>query len=199
VNLLAHAFLANGDPNRIVGQLCGDFVRGADLAQFPTGIQSGILCHRAVDSFTDQHPTTLQAKRLFKPPHRRYAGIVIDVAYDHFLASDWSAFSKIPLDEYTQGVYRSLRDQQALLPPAMQRLTRLLEQEDTLSRNTERAHIDLTIKRIAARRERLSALAHATDALWAVEPQLKDVFYSFFPQLVSYTREFQTEQIDGLR
>jgi len=195
VNLLAHAFLADGNPDRIVGQLCGDFVRGSDLSSYPVLIQAGIRCHRAVDSFTDQHTDNRNARNLFLPPHRRFAGIAVDVIYDHFLATDWDRYSEVPLQEYTALVKESLADQLDLLPAGLQRFKSLLDQEDTLYRNHDRDHIDLTLQRISSRRRSLEPLATIAPVVRVHEQALKQSFDSFFPQLVSYTRTYQKKLV----
>lgn len=200
VNLLAHAFLADGDPDRIVGQLCGDFVRGSDLSAFAVAIQAGIQSHRAVDSFTDKHPENIAARNLFEPPHRRFAGIAVDVVYDYFLANDWQKYTDIPLQEYTALVTRSLQEQFQVLPDGLQRFTGLLEAEDTLYRNLQRSHIELTLQRIAGRRKSLAPLATIAPHVWQQEPALRRSFDGFFPQLISYTRSYQkklaTQKLD---
>ncbi len=194
MNLLAHALLANGDPDRIVGQLCGDFVRGSHLDAFPAAIQAGIRCHRAVDSYTDKHPINLQARNLFEKPYRRFAGIVVDVAYDHFLANEWQRYHDAALASYTAGVSEALSARHDLLPEGLQRFSALLEAEDTLQRNLHRDHIELTLQRISQRRKSLAPLAGVAASLWANEAALKQMFDHFFPQLVSYTYEYQQQQ-----
>jgi len=191
VNVLAHAFLANGDPDRIVGQLCGDFVRGSDLSAYPTPVQFGIRCHRSVDTFTDQHADNLAARNLFEAPHRRFAGIAVDVIYDHFLARDWEVYSDVPLQEYTALVSTSLAARYEILPQGLQRFKGLLDVEDTLYLNLQRDHIDLTLQRISGRRKSFSALATISPLLWAQEQELKRLFDRFFPQLLSYTLTYQ--------
>ena len=190
MNLLAHAFLADGVPDRIVGQLCGDFVRGSDLGDFPALIQVGIRCHRAVDSFTDKHADNLAARNLFDPPHRRFAGIAVDVIYDYFVANDWHQYSDVPLQQYTELTQVSLQAQYDILPAGLQRFAQLLEVEDTLYLNRQREHIELTLARIAGRRKSLAPLATIAPLLWSHEQALKRSFDSFFPKLVSYTHSY---------
>ena len=191
VNLLAHAFLANGDPDRIVGQLCGDFVRGSDLEAYAASIQAGIRCHRAVDTCTDKHPDNIAARNLFEPPHRRFAGIAVDVIYDHFLACDWQQYSDVPLPEYTALVTQCLESRFEVLPEGLQRFKGLLEVENTLYRNLYRDHIGLTLQRIASRRKSMAPLATIEPLVWQHEQSLKRSFERFFPQLVSYTITYQ--------
>jgi len=88
LNYLAHAYLSFDQPEIIVGNLISDFVKGKKKFDYPPGIQKGIALHRAIDTFTDSHPATKEAKEVFRPHYRLYAGAFIDVAYDHFLAND---------------------------------------------------------------------------------------------------------------
>lgn len=195
VNFLAHAFLANGDTDAIVGQLCGDFVRGADLSRFPHGIASGIRVHRAIDSYTDQHPLNLQARELFDAPYRRYAGIITDVAYDHYLALDWQHYCDTPLPDYAQLVQRALLARHELLPESLQNFSTYLESENILQNNTSRAHIEITLERISRRRASMSVLGGAAPSLWRNSAALKALFDDFFPQLISYSSELHTKSI----
>jgi len=191
VNFLAHVFLANSDPDSIVGQLCGDFIRGSDLDHFPAAVVRGIKVHRAVDSFTDKHPVNLQARQLFSAPHRRYAGIITDVAYDHYLALDWRNYSDIPLQEYSTLVDQSLSSRFAVLPESLQRFAPYLQSEKILQNNIHRAHIELTLERISLRRKSMAPLATAAPSLWLNNDQLKYHFDRFFPELIEYTKGVQ--------
>ena len=195
MNLLAHAFLAHGDTDRIVGQLCGDFVRGSNLSEFPEAIQAGIRCHRAIDTYTDQHELNLQARNLFEAPYRRFAGIVVDVIYDHFLASEWDNYSDVPLHSYTATVAQALSQHRSILPAGLKNFSKLHESEGTLHRNLDRDHIELTLQRIASRRRSLAPLSTVAANLWDREHALKRIFDCFFPQLISYTLSYQNQQL----
>ena len=194
VNLLAHAFLARGDADRIVGQLCGDFVRGSDLSAYPEAIQAGIRCHRAIDTYTDHHELNLQARNLFSAPYRRFAGIVVDVIYDYFLANEWDNYCDIPLHNYTDMVARALSQHRSVLPTGLRNFSELHASEGTLHRNLDRDHIELTLQRIASRRQSLGPLSTVATTLWDKEHALKHIFDCFFPQLISYTLSYQNQQ-----
>jgi hypothetical protein len=78
MNYLAHAYLSFGIPAITVGNLISDFVKGKQKLSYPPEIQRGIVLHRAIDSFTDTHPVTRQAKVYFKEPYGGYAGPLVD-------------------------------------------------------------------------------------------------------------------------
>lgn len=88
--------------------MISDFVKGKARFDFPTGIQQGIQLHRAIDQFTDQHEMTRQAKEVFRPYYRLYSGAIVDVLYDHFLATDPEEFNAASLFDFTQETYQQL-------------------------------------------------------------------------------------------
>ena len=96
--------------------MISDFVKGKKQFDFPSEIQKGIILHRAIDQFTDQHPVTREAKEFFRPHYRLYAGAFIDVVYDHFLATDENEFSEQSLIQFSQDVY-SILDQNSKWMP----------------------------------------------------------------------------------
>ena len=86
MNFLAHFHLAWPDEGLIAGGLEGDFYKGPLRDDLPEAVARGVQLHRAIDAYTDQHPA-LKELRAELPPHlRRFAGIVIDLSFDHFLS-----------------------------------------------------------------------------------------------------------------
>jgi len=88
-----------------VGNLISDFVKGKKKFDFPPGIQNGITLHRAIDTFTDAHEATKKAKEFFRPHYRLYAGALVDVIFDHFLAGDENEFTETFLHDFSLQVY----------------------------------------------------------------------------------------------
>ena len=96
--------------------MISDFVKGKKKFDYPVDIQKGIALHRAIDTFTDAHPATKEAKEIFRPDYRLYSGAFIDVVYDHFLATDENEFSEESLFHFSQQVYSILSEHQQWLP-----------------------------------------------------------------------------------
>ena len=153
----------------------------------------GIHVHRAVDSFTDKHALNLAARALFESPHRRYAGIICDVVYDHFLALDWNRYSDVPLADYATLVDESLQRRAPVLPERLRDFMPFLASEKILQKNTEQSHIDLTLERISMRRKSMAPLATASPVLWANRDALYEIFNQFFPLLIAHTRQVQEQ------
>jgi acyl carrier protein phosphodiesterase len=88
VNHLAHALLAGPNDDVLLGSLLGDFWRGAPDPGWPEGVRAGVVLHRKIDVYTDSHPLVAAARSHFGTPWRRYAGILIDIYFDHVLVRE---------------------------------------------------------------------------------------------------------------
>ena len=88
MNFLAHAVLSFENPELMVGNFIADFVKGNDYLQYQDPVKRGILLHRDIDQFTDQHPTVRLSKSRLYDAFGHYAGVIVDMYYDHFLAAN---------------------------------------------------------------------------------------------------------------
>ena len=101
MNYLAHIYLADhGSEKLLLGNFLGDFVRKSEEPAYEDTIRQGIHMHRKIDSFTDSHPIFLISRRRVSDLNRRYAGVLVDMFYDHFLAKNWQGYSGIHLEKY---------------------------------------------------------------------------------------------------
>jgi acyl carrier protein phosphodiesterase len=117
MNLLAHAYLSFGNEQVLVGNLISDYVKGSAQYNFPKGIQQGIQLHRKIDTFTDVHESTKVLKNLFTQHYRLYAGAIVDVVYDYFLANDELHFpNNATLQSFTQKTYAQLQNNTKYFP-----------------------------------------------------------------------------------
>ena len=116
MNFLAHAYLSFGNEEILVGNMISDFVKGKAQYDFIENVQKGIALHRRIDDYTDTHDAVKKAKEYYRPSYRLYSGPFIDILFDHFLANDQSCFKTGELNEFTQGVYRTLNQYSSHLP-----------------------------------------------------------------------------------
>jgi acyl carrier protein phosphodiesterase len=142
-----------------------------------------------VDVFTDAHPIVLRSKRRIRPPHRRYAPVLVDVFYDHFLAVHWDRYSPVPLPEFTRSVYADLAEWHSRLPEPMAGATRRMAEQDWLGSYAEIDGIREVLQRMSRRLKRENPLAAATEALLAEYEGLEADFFAFFPELAAAVRD----------
>jgi acyl carrier protein phosphodiesterase len=191
VNYLAHLFLSERTPESFIGNLLGDFIKGSSKYLYPDEIRKGIELHQKIDTYTDSHQIFRSSKRLISPNRRRFAGVMIDVFYDHFLAKNWLDYSEIPLLDFSGRVYQVLQDNHNILPESLQRILPEIIAQDWLTSYKEVPAIDNTLKRISARIKRTNNLADGVEELKFNYQQLESDFSAFFPDLINYTKTSQ--------
>ena len=191
MNYLAHIYLAGEQPDAIVGNLMGDFVKGRLTATtLAPALLSGINLHRKIDTYTDTHPLFRQSKQRLRPELRRYSGILVDIFYDHFLVQHWSCYSAQPLREFIDEVYALLRQRYALLPERMQRSIHHMLANDLLMSYRELAGIERALQGLERRLKRPSQLAAGVLDLQACYAELESDFSLFFPQLIAFVEHY---------
>lgn len=116
MNYLAHAYLSFGNQEILAGNMISDFVKGKKKFDYPEKIHKGIILHREIDRFTDNHHTTKLAKEIFRPVYRLYSAAFVDVVYDHFLATDEELFTDESLRLFTEEVYSMLSRSLKIFP-----------------------------------------------------------------------------------
>ncbi len=185
MNYLAHAWLARYSDDAILGALLGDFVLGQSaLDDWPAPVRAEIVRHRRIDRYTDTHPAVAAARVRFGPL-RRYAGIVLDVYFDHCLARDWTRWDATPLDAFIGRIYRILDERRELLPPRLAALAPRMAAHDWLGSYARRERVDAAVRGIATRLSRNGEkLVACLEVLRADEPHVQATFEAFFPDLL---------------
>ncbi|MGN8157384.1 ACP phosphodiesterase [Salinisphaera sp. RV14] len=112
MNLLVHLRLADRSNTSAAGQILGDIVKGRiDRLCFDPDTDHGIRLHRAIDSASDAHPAHRELRERFAPPLRRYAGIVVDIGFDHALARSWHEYNEEPLQTFARRMAARVADE----------------------------------------------------------------------------------------
>lgn len=119
MNYLAHIYLSGNDEKLMVGNFIADAVKGNKYLSYETGIQQGILLHRQIDFLTDQHPIVHQTSAFFNPVYGKYAGVVCDMVFDHFLAANWNLYHSQNLRLYVNYINKIFLRHFGILPLKM--------------------------------------------------------------------------------
>ena len=191
MNYLAHLYLSDDDPESLVGSLMGDFVKGRVGDELDPSIRRGVILHRKVDVFTDSHALIRTSKRRISPAFRRYAGILVDIFYDHFLASEWSNYSDVPLDEFAEKIYSILEERQATFPPRMQRSMSYMVSSRLLQSYRDIDGVRRALAGIEIRLRRPSRLAESVRELELNHAAMREDFRAYLPELVAFVARQQ--------
>lgn len=192
MNFLAHAYLSFDDPALTIGNMIADFIKGKQISLYGDDIQNGIRLHRAIDTFTDQHPMTREARQLFRPSCGLYGAVFIDVVYDHFLAKDRQRFTDESLAQFTQSVYRLLEERRNSLPPVFLQVFHFMRTQDWLYNYSTKGGIFRSFSGITRRAQHLEVPASVPFAVFENHyAELKKCYDGFFPDLETYVKSLK--------
>lgn len=207
MNYLAHAYLSFGIPAITVGNLISDFVKGKQKLQYPADIQHGIVLHRAIDTFTDSHAITREAKAYFREPYGLYSGPLVDVAFDHFLANDPLIFSAnetnvgpsdkdatasfrsaagVDLKAFAQKTYEQVETYYALLPEKFARFFYYMRTQDWLYNYRYKQGILNSFGGLSRRAAYMGSPEAAGRIFETNYTQIQGCYQAFFPELQEF-------------
>jgi acyl carrier protein phosphodiesterase len=187
MNYLAHAFLARQSDDAMLGSLLGDFCKPGHTDEFSAETDREIVIHRKVDAFTDSHPLVLSAKALFGTETRRFAGISLDVFYDHVLATSWAAYCDEPLETFIADYYQMLIRRRGTLPARADIAASYMTDQDWLGSYRQFDGVRIALERISRRLSKhADRLVASFDDLATNYAALTDGFHLFFPQLQDF-------------
>ena len=187
MNYLAHLHLGGQRPGQLLGSLYGDFVKGRLQGQFEPEVEAAIQLHRSIDVYTDRHPLVDVSLSRFSVTRRRYAGIVLDVFFDHCLARDWTLYADRPLTQFTSNVYRVL-SAESQLPERLAKIAPHMMAHDWLGSYREFDVLEQVLRGISRRLTRPEELAGAMQELRVLYEPLSEDFRLFYPQLQDFAR-----------
>jgi acyl carrier protein phosphodiesterase len=156
-------------------------------------VRAGVLLHRKIDVYTDSHPTVEGARSRFEPPWRRYAGILIDIYFDHVLAREWPRHADEPLDAFSAHCADLLERHAAWLPADLNRFTGYFRAHGLFAAYAQRSTIEQVLAGISRRLRHANPLAQAGPALWALTDELDAAFAQFFPDLNAYAHDLRAK------
>lgn len=193
MNHLAHALLADaGGVEFALGSAHGDFVHGPPDSAWPHARRAGLRFHRAIDRFTDAHPEVVAARNAFEPPLRRYAGIVLDIWFDHLLVRGWHCFcTEESLPAFSQRWLGLLDARAPELAEPLRAFLAWMHAHDLPAAYGDEATLDVVFHALARRLSRPSPVGEALPALLERSEVLQRRFDAFFPELMAHARDLR--------
>lgn len=190
MNFLAHAYLSGDNTKLLIGNFIGDFVKGRDYEQFESEIAKGVLLHRAIDEFTDNHPIVGESKDRLRKKYRHYSGVVVDVFYDHFLAKNWKKYHEKPLLKYTEAIYNILDDHGEILPKQMKFVLGYMKRDNWLYNYSKVKGINRALTGMAKRTKFDSKMEEAVIDLRANYSLFEEEFHNYLPEAEQFVKNW---------
>ncbi len=189
MNFLAHIYLSGENDLIKIGNLMADGIRGKQFETYPLDIQKGIFLHRGIDTFTDAHPVFRQSTKRLHAKYHHYAGVIVDVFYDHFLAKNWTQFSEEPLIEYVNRFYTSLDENYDSLSPKMVIMMPYMIEQNWLVSYQSIEGIHQILTQMDSRTKNESKMRFASADLTELYSEFECDFNLFFGDLQDYSTQ----------
>ncbi len=188
MNFLAHLYLSGNHEEILIGNFIGDYVKGREYLYYSEGIRKGIMLHRFIDSYTDNHPVAKKSRIRLQQEYHKYSGIVIDIFYDYFLASEWNLFYPLKLDIYVENVFTLLKNHYYDFPQGIKNwFPNFIKNNWLLSYSTIEG-IERILYRMSSRTSLPDFTVYAIDVLRKNEEEMRDEFHEFFTSIREYVK-----------
>ena len=189
MNFLAHIYLSNNNDLIKIGNFMADGIRGKHYEHLPIEIQKGIVLHRAIDSFTDMHPLFRQSTKRLHLKYHHYAGVIVDIFYDHFLAKNWSDHAEEQLEDFVARFYQSLQDHYELLTDKTKVLMPYMIQDNWLVNYQYKEGIARILFQMDRRTKNNSKMQFAIEELELYYNEFETEFTLFFEDLKTFAAQ----------
>lgn len=189
MNFLAHIYLSGNNDLVKIGNFMADGIRGRDYEVFPPDIQKGILLHRAIDTFTDAHPLFRQGTKRLHEKYHHYAGVILDVFYDHFLSKNWKDYSTEKLEDYAASFYHLLEQNYDLLTDRTKHILPIMKAHNWLVSYASVEGIGRILFNMDRRSGNTSKMSSATIELEQFYNEFETEFTQFFSEIQHMAHE----------
>ncbi|OUD35932.1 ACP phosphodiesterase [Flavobacterium sp. FPG59] len=186
MNFLAHIYLSGENDLLKIGNFMADGIRGSHYENYPLEIQKGIILHRAIDTFTDAHPIFRQSTKKLHEKYHHYAGVIVDVFYDHFLAKNWSNYSNEKLEDFVARFYDSLYHNYSVLSEKTKGMMPYMIQQNWLVSYQTVEGIVGILTQMDKRTKNQSQMRFASNELKEFYSEFENDFTLFFAELISF-------------
>ncbi|MXO06782.1 MULTISPECIES: ACP phosphodiesterase [Flavobacterium] len=183
MNFLAHIYLSGDNDLIKIGNFMADGIRGKQFEHFPEDVQKGILLHRFIDTYTDSHDIFRKSTKRLHERYHHYAGVIVDIVYDHFLAKNWKKYSDEKLELFVNRFYHSLHDNYEILTEKTQGLMPYMIERNWLVSYRTTEGIQHILTQMDRRSKNVSQMQFAVEELTEFYDEFEEEFTLFFEEI----------------
>ena len=184
MNFLAHIYLSGEDDFVKIGNFMADSIRGSQYLDYPNSLQKGILLHRHIDSFTDAHSIYRKSKHRLHEKYGHYSGVIMDIAYDHFLAKNWRKYSNENLEDYATDFYKLMQDNYEILTERTKGMLPYMIGRNWLVSYATIAGLEMILFQMDYRTKHRAHMQEAIVEIQDFYTEFESEFFQFFEELV---------------
>ena len=188
MNYLAHLYFSGKNEEILLGNFIADFLKNRDLHRYGPGVLKGIYLHREIDAFTDQHPIFKNGNKRLHKIHRKYAGVVNDILYDHLLFLNWGQITDEHFTDFETRIYDSLTNHLSLVPKKKQHVVASMIDQKWLRQYTTIQGMRDVFRRMQHRVPKDANFTDAMDTFLASKAFFLRDFDQFFPDCDAFVK-----------
>ncbi len=197
MNFLAHIYLSGTSDEILVGNFIGDYVKGNKFNDYPDKIKEGILLHRQIDNFTDTNDIVRETKSHFQSSYGKYAGIIVDIVYDHFLANNWKKYSDMGLESFISRLFHTLTGFVYVFPASVNSFFPSFVTNNWLGRYITLNGIEGVLNGMSQKTSLPNETKSAMHTLVSKYTQIEDEFNSYFPEIIDFVESSYEVNLRG--
>lgn len=186
LNFIAHLYLSGEDEGLLLGNFIADAVKGKDFSAYPDAIAKGIVLHRKIDDFSDHHPVFKHTKQLLVPNYNHYAGVLVDIFYDYFLALHWKKFTDETIEQFSARCMASIERQWKYVPEHMRMFYDYVRTNNRIVGYNQLETITKVLNGMSRRTDFKSGMEHAVKDLRIHYNEIEQDFLAFFPEIQKF-------------
>jgi acyl carrier protein phosphodiesterase len=186
LNYLAHIFLSGNDSRLQVGNFIGDFVKGSNGKYYPKTIRKGIALHRKIDHYTDHHKVVRETLDMMRPEFGRYSGIILDMYFDYFLATNFATYSNKSLNVFATRFYIAVVVNYRHLPLRVKRFIFHLVFSNRLKKYASLKGLQQSLEIMGTYKSKAIKPEKSIAYLIENHMELERRFHQFFPDLIKF-------------
>ena len=195
MNFLAHLYLSGNDNEILIGNFIADAVKGRKaLEQFPERVKKGIIIHREIDFFMDNHPIVKKGQNRLRESYPKFSGVIMDIFYDHFLAKNWKNYHQQNLPDFIKTVFSVVDENKHLLLGKAKAMYPYMKRDNWLLSYESVDGIESILKKMTKRINHKVSLNNSVRELQENYSDYETEFTFFFKDIVAHlNRKFEIE------
>ena len=133
-------------------------------------------------------------KSEFNGPLRRYAGILIDICFDHYLSKNWGEFHSVPIATFSQEILAQLEQNRPLLSSRAYEMYVFFKRYKVLESFIKWKSILDSAYRTGKRFKVSNPFIDIERTLAPLNSRIEEAFMTFYPKLIRRSNHFLLQQ-----
>lgn len=179
MNFLGHLYFSDNDLDLMIANLFGDSVKGNKYLNYSSKIQQGVLLHRKIDFYIDNHYLVKELRLELYKELPKVAGVAIGLYFDHLLASQWKNYHKKPFELFLNEFYLHRSAYENEFDSVFQLFLKRLRDNKWINHYPSQYGLEKVCEGVSKRISFKNKLAEAPQVFLKNKNQIEKVFHQF--------------------